>query len=206
MGEDGTPSLQEYADLSLAVDELIHSLWKIIDDARTSPKLRLKAHSMMMEYYQFKAQLLTEISKLDENKHQVNESVPEELKSEQKDEIKTQKWTKRSLEKRLKYHTQIGFAADHFDMMDQIKNVQQILFRALQDESSKDEKNLIGMCKISSSVLQTIQTLRVLILDTPYIASMKREIDKAREIERVYGKKTKCVNNSIQRITHLQHW
>jgi hypothetical protein len=61
----------------------------------------------------------------------------------------------------------------------------------LQDESAKEyDKNLSAMCKISSSILQTIQTLRVLILDTPYIASMKREIDKAREIERLYGKKS----------------
>jgi hypothetical protein len=92
----------------------------------------------------------------------------------------------------LKQHTQTGFAADHFEMIDQIKNVQAILFRALQDESSKEyEKNLIVICKISSTILQNVQILRQLIVDTPFVARMKEEIDKAREIQRLNDKKVK---------------
>jgi hypothetical protein len=194
IGERGALNLQEYTDFSLAFDELIRSLWKIIDDTRTSPKSKLKAHSMMKE-----AQLLAQRLRLNKNNDQVNESLPEGLKSEQKDEIRTQKWTKRSLEKRLKYHTQIDFMAIHFEMMDQIKDAQAILFRTLLDESSKAAvKNLIAMCKISSAISQNVHTLRVLILDTPYMASMKREIDKAREFERRYGKKIQ-VNKPFDR-------
>jgi hypothetical protein len=182
IGERVTPSLQEYTDLSLAVHELIHNLWKIIDDSRTSPKLRLKAHSMMMEYYQLKAKILGERSRVNKEIDQVGESKRKEPNSGLKDESKTSIWTKRTLEKRLKQHAQIGYAADHFEMIDRIESVQSILFQKLRDESSKEaaEKNFIGICKLSSSILQNIQILRQLYLDAPFIARLKEELDKTR--------------------------
>lgn len=136
---------------------------------------------MMMEYYQLKTQILAERSRVNKEKDQVSESTRKELNSGLKVESKTPMWTKRTLEKRLKRHSQIGYASDHFEMIDRIKNVQAILFRAFQDESSKEhEKNMIGMCKMSSAILQNVQIQRQLILDTPFIARIKEELDKTK--------------------------
>jgi predicted transcriptional regulator len=183
---------EKYIDLSLAIRELVQNLWKIIDDARTNPKLRLKAHSMMIDYYQLETQLSVEISRLDKNNEKSNEKAEPKEDFVKITEANTPVWTKRMLEKRLKYHTQIGIVAEHFEMIGMLKNVQRILFRALNDESSKpsSDRNLIGVCRLSSSILQNTLTLRQLNVDTPFVDRMKKEIDKAREIKKSNDKKS----------------
>ena len=103
---------------------------------------------MMMEYYRLKAEILGERSRFNE-KNQNSVDITGKLNFAQKDETKTRKWTKRTLEKRLKYHTQIGFAADHFDMIDQLETVQSILVQKLRDESSKVTLKKISLAYVN---------------------------------------------------------
>ncbi len=170
-GKNGIRTSEQHSDLSLAVEELIQNLWKIIDDTRTSSKLRIKAHSMMMQYHQIKAQLLAESSRLVKNEENYTDDAKVQNGPEINGESKRKVWTKRTIEKRLKYHTQIGFAADHFEMIDQIKSVQAILSRTMLDESSKVESdvNVIAICRLSSSILRNTEFLRELTLDDPVV-------------------------------------
>ncbi|MGI8833821.1 MAG: hypothetical protein ACR2IS_14445 [Nitrososphaeraceae archaeon] len=132
---------------------------------------------------------MAESSRLNRNEENLNDDIKGKKDSGKKAETKTPVWTRRKLEKILKYHTQIGFAADHFEMIDQIKSVQAILSRALHDESSKvgPDENVIGICRLSSSILRNTEFLRVLILDTPLIATMKKAMDNARQTKILNG-------------------
>jgi hypothetical protein len=56
------------------------------------------------------------------------------------------------LEERFTNHTRVGYALSHFQVMDQIKGMQKILFQALLEESSKlsEKKNLFAMSRSTS--------------------------------------------------------
>jgi predicted transcriptional regulator len=54
----GNRIFTEYVNLSLATDEMLQNLWKLVDDSRISVKHRLKAMALMKEYLKFKSDLL----------------------------------------------------------------------------------------------------------------------------------------------------
>ena len=56
------------------------------------------------------------------------------------------------LEKRLTNHARVGYALSHFQVIDQIKGIQKILFQTLLEESSKpsEKKNLFAMSRSTS--------------------------------------------------------
>ena len=86
------------------------------------------------------------------------------------------------LEKRLTNHARVGYALSHFQVIDQIKGMQKILFQTLLEESSKpsEKKNLFAMSRLASNLLDNVNALRTLNLDTPFVAAYKAEIDKVK--------------------------
>lgn len=187
--EHGNLTAEQTADLSLGVDELILNLWKIIDDSRTTPKLRIKAHLAMKEYYHLKIRLLAEGSTIQKNRADAGRTDLDIHNS------LSRRWTKRILDKRLKHYFKIGFVASHFEMIDTLQSVQRILVRALNEESMKEgtgtEKNSKTMSRLSTSIAKNIQTLRILLLDTPYIDKIRKELAKEVESEKPSNKKIK---------------
>ena len=91
-----------------------------------------------------------------------------------------------TLQKRLTNHARVGFALSHFQVIDQIQGIQKILFQTLLEESSKSDgkKNLFAISRLASNLLENIQALRTLNLDAPFVAALKAEIDKLKDLKR----------------------
>ena len=89
------------------------------------------------------------------------------------------------LEKRLTNYARVGYALSHFQVIDQIKGMQKILFQTLLEESSKpsEKKNLFAMSRLASNLLDNINALRTLNLDAPFVAAFKAEIDKVKALK-----------------------
>ena len=102
------------------------------------------------------------------------------------------------LEKRLTNHARVGYALGHFQVIDQIKGVQKILFQTLLEESSKpsEKKNLFAMSRLASNLLDNINALRTLNLDAPFVAAFKAEIDKVKSSKASGGNKCNPRANS----------
>jgi hypothetical protein len=90
-----------------------------------------------------------------------------------------------TLQKRLSNHARVGYALSHFEIIDQIKGIQKILFQSLLMESSKswEQINLFAISRLSSSLLNNFQALRTLNLDAPFVAAYKAEIDKVKDLK-----------------------
>jgi hypothetical protein len=91
-----------------------------------------------------------------------------------------------TLQKRLSNHARVGYALSHFQIIDQIKGIQKILFQTLLEESSKpsERKNLFAISRLSSNLLDNFQALRTLNLDAPFVVAYKAEIDKVKNLKR----------------------
>ena len=92
-----------------------------------------------------------------------------------------------TLQERLGNHARVGYALSHFQIIDQIKAIQKILFQSLLMESSKsvEKKNLFAISRLSSNLLDNFQALRTLNLDAPFVAPYKAEIDKVKNLKRL---------------------
>jgi hypothetical protein len=91
------------------------------------------------------------------------------------------------LQERLSGHARVGFALAHFNHIDEINNIQKILLQTLVDEANKhiERRNLLALSRIASNMLENIQTLRELNLDTPFLNQIKSEIDNARKLRQL---------------------
>ena len=91
------------------------------------------------------------------------------------------------LQQRLINHARVGHALSHFQIIDQIKGIQKILFQTLLEESSKssDKKNLFAISRLSSNLLDNFQAIRTLNLDAPFVAAYKAEIDKVKNLKQL---------------------
>ena len=92
-----------------------------------------------------------------------------------------------TLQQRLTNHARVGYALSHFRVIDQIEATQKILFQTLLEESSKsvERKNLFAISRLASNLLDNVQALRTLNLDAPFVAALKAEIDKVKNIKRL---------------------
>jgi hypothetical protein len=96
-----------------------------------------------------------------------------------------------TLQDRLTEHIRVGFALNHFKYIRSIENLQKILFQTLVDECSKtpEHRNLFAIARVSANMLQTVQFLRQLNIDTPFVNRMKAELDKVKKYKRLDSQK-----------------
>ena len=92
-----------------------------------------------------------------------------------------------TLQDRLTEHIRVGFALNHFNYIRSIEYIQKILFQTLVDECSKtpEHRNLFAISRVSANMIQTVQFLRQLNIDTPFVNRMKAELDKVKEYKRL---------------------
>ena len=96
---------------------------------------------------------------------------------------------------RLYRHIKVGFAVEHFKMIDNIEWALKVLNEKLLQEQSKPNtltKRPDGttvepgdktiMIQLAHEIKELTETKRALILDTPFISQMKAELNKIRTI------------------------
>jgi hypothetical protein len=96
-----------------------------------------------------------------------------------------------TLQERLANHSRVGFAVQHFKIIDQIEDLQKILFQTLMEESSKPSKrkNLFAISRVASNILDNAQALRILNIDEPFVAAYKARVDELKEYKRLEEQK-----------------
>jgi hypothetical protein len=98
---------------------------------------------------------------------------------------------------RLDQHTKINFVLEHFNRIDELKNLQRMLLKAVYEEISKpiENRNLIGISKIASNINSNITTLTVLSSGSPLFEFLIER--KVKEV------KNSIINNNTLSIPEL---
>jgi len=78
-------------------------------------------------------------------------------------------------------HAKTGFVINHFKRIDELEHLQNILFKAVYNETNKPvkEQSLLAISKIASNIAMNSRLLVELNISSPIIDQMKAEIDKA---------------------------
>jgi hypothetical protein len=81
---------------------------------------------------------------------------------------------------RMDRHAKSGFVINHFKRMDDLEHLQNILFKALYDETNKPvkEQSLFAISKIASNIATNSRLLVELNISSPIIDQMKTEMNK----------------------------